>query len=312
MSVEGSVYVQFVDVGQGDCTLVVDTSAAEALVIDCNAASARTVLRKLRQCQVETVDVLISHWDADHYPGAVQVAKNFPARTLYFNFDTVRSADDEKRRRRHTTMLGLEDQSLQQTELHPALRGYSGTVGTTTWRLLAPTHREILEALNHEDRNHGSAVVEIVGKGARLLVGGDADGRVWQRLLAEGELDAVDVLRCAHHGGALGRGAPVVRDDVLLASIRPKALVVSTGTNNAHGHPRPQVIRAAVAVNSRVLCTQATPHCGAERPGPYSCAGSISVALESGVIAPSESEHQVRMIPLSPMCKSVVSTDEGE
>jgi competence protein ComEC len=302
MSAEGSAYVEFVDVGQGDCTLVVDVSTAEALVIDCKAGSARAVLWKLRRLQVETVDVLITHWDADHYPGAVQVAKNFPARNLYFNLDTVRYADAPLDRRQ-TTLLGLEDRALEESKLHPALEGCSGTVGGYTWRLLAPTHREMLEAHNHDDRNHGSAVVEIAGEGTRVLVGGDADGRVWQRLLVDGALKAVDVLRCAHHGGGLGRGAPAVNDDALLASLRPRALVVSAGTNNIHGHPRPQLIRAAVAISSRVLCTQATPHCGAARSGPYPCAGNISIALDSGIINPNEAVHEARMVPLIPMCK---------
>lgn len=59
MSAEGSTYVHFIDVGQGDCTLVVDRATAEALVIDCVAGSARNVLRQLRRLQVETADVLM-------------------------------------------------------------------------------------------------------------------------------------------------------------------------------------------------------------------------------------------------------------
>ena len=303
MSVEGNTYVEFLDVGQGDCTLVVDRSTAEALVIDCIAGSARAVLRRLQQVQVETLDVLITHWDFDHYPGAVQIAKRFPARNLYFNLDTVRPADASKRDRRQTTLLGLEDRALEEARFYSALEGCSGTVGECTWRLLAPTQREMLEAHNHEDRNHGSAVVEIASEGIRVLVGGDADGRVWQRLLVDGTLKTVDVLRCAHHGGGLGRGAHAVNDGALLASLRPRALVVSTGTNNVHGYPRPEVIQAALAINSRVLCTQATPNYGAARLGPYLCAGNISIALDSGIIAPSEIEHEVRMAPLMPMCK---------
>ncbi|HQU45703.1 MAG: hypothetical protein B7Z73_12055 [Planctomycetia bacterium 21-64-5] len=43
--------------------------------------------------------------------------------------------------------------------------------------------------------------------------------------------------------------------------VQPKVAVVSVGTSNTHGHPRPEVISALTGCGSAVVCTQITNQC---------------------------------------------------
>jgi competence protein ComEC len=293
----------FVDVGQGDCTILVDRESNEALLVDCRAASVRRVLRYLRDESVRVLDVLITHWDADHYSGAVRIAQNFRARSLYFNIDTVRSEDPGRESRRERALLTLLELPEAETALQAATEGVTGTIGSVQWSVLAPTQRELLQCFIARDRNHGSAVVHIQGAGSNALVGGDADGRVWERLRHEAKLPAATVLRCSHHGGSIEgvQGAISSRD--LYEVVRPKVVIISAGTTNRYGHPAEATVREARAAGARVMCTQATPRCsapaGTERP----CAGDVTLHLDSGRVAPDEVTHGASMMALRPLCR---------
>jgi len=59
----------------------------------------------------------------------------------------------------------------------------------------------------------------------------------------------VDVLKVAHHGSKTSS------TEALLLATRPKAAIISAGTNNRYGHPAPEVLARLKNAGSTVYRT---------------------------------------------------------
>jgi hypothetical protein len=105
----------------------------------------------------------------------------------------------------------------------------------------------------------------------RVIFAADSEVSQWQEVhRRSGQRQACDILAVPHHAGATDSSADELRW-LLDEAIAPKVAIVSVGTSNTHGHPRPDVIQAMSARGIMILCTQITLKCcdGLEplRPG---------------------------------------------
>ncbi|WP_165803782.1 ComEC/Rec2 family competence protein [Mycobacteroides abscessus] len=292
----------FLDVGQGDCTLVVDSATNSALLIDCPSSGVSTLLSYLKDNSIVLQTLIVTHWDYDHYGGVARVMDAVPTASVYYNVQFWNTNGNNPRIR--TTMKTFLDRDDAQSALRSAEVGAGGSVGDSVrWSLLAPTHAELTDASIKGNRNSGSVVVDIQAEGLRILIGGDAEESIWQRLLTEPLLSlSADILRWPHHGALLGTDG--ILGAKLIEAVSPKHVVISVGTNNVYGHPNQKTIQDAITT-SRVLCTQvnrvclATPHArndavveGAVPLTP--CAGTIvAQSLEGHLhVTPTTETHQ--------------------
>ncbi|MGO9294537.1 MAG: ComEC/Rec2 family competence protein [Streptosporangiaceae bacterium] len=312
--------VWFIDVGAGDCTLVIDVATKRALLVDCPSWHLRDVQRLLLDEQAILDTVIVTHWDLDHYGGAARLAVGLPVRRILYNHDTLFASEETPRSLIPTILKNFLNVPNADDVLESAEAGQSGAFGSVAWHILAPTHAEVTKAYVARRRNVASAVVDLRVAGLRVLIGGDAVGETWQRLLADAQLDA-DILRWPHHGADLANdGDGKIRDGVLDA-VHPSYVVFSTGARNTHGHPSAGIVER-VAARSSVLCTQVTPACfgfisRADRmtsaarsmieglPSSY-CAGTVYVEClaDTYTLMPSSIEHGVRIEQWpQPLCR---------
>jgi competence protein ComEC len=312
--------IWFIDVGAGDCTLVIDESTKRAIVVDCPTWHVQQVKSLLAEEHAILDTVIVTHWDLDHYGGASRLAVGFPVRKVFYNHDTLFPDGDSPKNLIKTALKNFLNIPLAQEVLRPAEVGQSGGFGSVNWQILAPTHYEVTKAYLQSKKNVASAVIDIKVENLRILIGGDAVGETWARLLADTDLHS-DILRWPHHGADLaGDRDGSIRDNVL-ASVQPKYVIVSTGSKNRHGHPSGLVVEAA-ASNFTVLCTQVTPGCfgfrtksdretsmaqttvqGLEKPH---CASTVCVECHSSSysVSPSPTEHESRIILWpEPLCR---------
>jgi beta-lactamase superfamily II metal-dependent hydrolase len=302
--------IRFVDVGTGDCSVVVDRATAQGLIIDCPAGGVRKLSRQLSS-DAELVgasfDVIVTHWDEDHYLGAIEIAGFVRARALYYNHDTLLSDVRSDRTRRLATLRQLLDAPLRDTELLPVIAGASHQMGHVVWLVLAPTQRELTQAVVTGDRNAASVVVQIDAYDERVLVGGDADGQTWRRLSYAGSLPRAGTLRTAHHGGMQRGNASGMDVAALLDHVQPSRVVISVGSRNRNGHPHPAVVDSAMGVGARVMCTQVTPRCNPSGVGAATpCAGDVTLKVAPGAatqVYPEPAIHHPRIAAWEqPMC----------
>lgn len=227
--------VTFVDVGQGDCTLVQLPDDKVMLVDAGEASAAGAVLDALEAAQVDKIDYLVaSHPHADHIGGMEAVlgaydvgevwAPDAPATTL--TYEGFLDAIDEKGLAINVAVAGAEIVSDD--------AGYTVDV-------LAPA-----EGTESEDMNDYSAIVRVTYGETSLLLTGDATAQE----IVDASPGHVDVLKAAHHGSETGTDAAV------MAETTPAYVVMSYAENNSYGHPDQSTLDAVAAAGS-VACSTA-------------------------------------------------------
>ena len=214
--------VTFLDVGQGDATLMQDRAAA--VLVDTGPPDG-PILARLRHAGVRRLDVLVvTHAQADHDGGAAAVLGALPVGLVLDGRDGVREPFGvrmarEARRRR----VGGS----------PARRGQVLRARPHGLRVLWPPAEPAARKAG-ADPNERAIVSEVDGGGVRMLLTADAESDVLDRL----DLRPVDVLKVAHHGSA-DAGPPA-----LLERLRPRVAGIEVGAHNTYGHPAPATLRA--------------------------------------------------------------------
>lgn len=298
--------VMFLDVGQGDATLVIDHGSKNAVLIDCPAGQERVVEAALDQSGSRLDTVIITHWDIDHFGGVLSLVGRRSCRRIMYNHDTLIAHG--KNSTIMATLRRFLDDSLRHVQLAAAEAGFSDEIGCLKFELLAPSHAQLTQAVASSDRNLASGVVKICVASLRVLIGGDADGRVWRRLLDAGVDLEVDILKWPHHGG-LGLSASNVDAPRLVTATRPGTVIFSVGSANRYNHPMPDAIHAVTTAGAEAVCTEATPQCHSAAVRGTRCAGTVAVRVyPSGlhVRTPTVSDHRAVVDGWSsPVCRAV-------
>jgi beta-lactamase superfamily II metal-dependent hydrolase len=227
---DSAARIIFLDVGQGDATLVISPDNRVAL-IDAGPAD-KGIVGQLRRHGVDTVDIAIAtHPHADHIEGLVEVFDALPVRHYMDNGvpQTTRTYRDllDRVRGSGVTYLEATPRSLR--------------LGGIMLRVLPPP----AEA---PDLNNGSIAVVVEFGQFRALLTGDSGAEELSHFLQLGVPD-VDVLKAAHHGS---------RDAVTpawLAATKPEIVVISCGRDNPYGHPDPWAVRYYETAASQVYRT---------------------------------------------------------
>jgi competence protein ComEC len=88
---------------------------------------------------------------------------------------------------------------------------------------------------NAQAKNNDSLVMRLCFRGASVLLEGDAERVVEERLVATHDLHA-DVLKVGHHGSATSTTTGFIR------AVQPRWAVISVGEGNNFGHPRMETL----------------------------------------------------------------------
>jgi competence protein ComEC len=222
----GELTVRFLDVGQGDATLIQHPDGA-TLLFD-GGPPEGGVVRLLRRAGVSRLDVVVAtHASRDHHGGLVDVLDRYPVGLLLDggdgNADTgFRAVLAEAARRGIRRVAAIAPMTLR--------------AGGLSIEVLSPPPRP--RGPPPEDPNP-RAVVAVVSAGAfDLLLSADAESDALLPL----DLPDVEAMKVPHHGSA-DPGLPSV-----LEELRPQVAAVEVGPNT-YGHPTPSTLRTLAAAN---------------------------------------------------------------
>jgi len=289
--------VHFLDVGQAHATIAVD--ADSALVVDCPRGGVEQAKALLSRVSLAHFDVVVTHQDMDHCEGVQDLLQRFgkPSTTLYIN-PVGRPKPEDKRYVRAVLEGILSEVEHLGASTADAVAGTAGSTGSIGWSVLAPTHRQLLNApLLGNVVNRLSVVILVQIGNFTFLIPGDIDDKAARELLDSGAQLSADVFLIPHHGAKLA----VI--DELLAAVDPEHAVISAGRKKTH--PNINTLTAVASRDCRLMCTQATLHC---HPGDLAdkyCAGTIVFDLSGNSlsVAPSRDDHRERIDQLeSPVC----------
>jgi competence protein ComEC len=213
--------VRFLDVGQGDATLVQHPDGS-AVLFDGGPPEARS-LRLLRAAGVRRLAVVVAtHASRDHHGGLLEVVERMPV-------DVLLDGGDGTYDRGFRAVVAAAREAG--TRVVPATAPVELAAGGLDIRVLSPPPRPAGPA--PEDPNP-RAVVALVSSGSfDLLLSSDAESEA----LAPLALPDVDAIKVPHHGSS-DPGLPDI-----LGRLKPEAAAIEVGDND-YGHPAPSTLRA--------------------------------------------------------------------
>lgn len=227
--------IHFMDVGQGDATLI--RQGNHAMLIDGGNNDQGTVLKSYLQYQgVENLDYVIgTHPDADHVGGLDVV--------LYkFSWDTVILPDLQKDTKTYQEVLEvIEDKGKKIT--YPEA-GDVYTLGNAEFTVISPTGEDYGENWN----DYSVGILLQFGEN-RFVFTGDAEEEAEQDMIEEHVDLSADVLKAAHHG------SDTANTMAFLEEVRPTSVVISCGEGNSYGHPRAGAMNNFRSIGAKVYRT---------------------------------------------------------
>ena len=243
----GELWLDFIDVGQGDATLLrfddgtkilIDAGPADGGwrahndVLKKRASAPRfesrsALERALARARIDKLDVVaITHAHPDHYAGLLAIVGKVEVEALWLNaqgFDELpASFRDEITRVSRRWVLPAElcgnpryfGQERSRVELIAPCPSYDPARGL----------------------NDNSLVIRIVHNGRRVLLTGDIERKSERALVASQADLKADILKVPHHGS---RTSSL---DAFIDRVQPTLALIGVGLHNAFGHPHAEVM----------------------------------------------------------------------
>jgi beta-lactamase superfamily II metal-dependent hydrolase len=261
------------DVGHGNSAVLHDHDGI--LIFDAGPGSILNEYLLENQIR-EIAALLISHSDADHLAGAINLlaSREFRVKEVYLNpdsrnagntFTVFRSALRDAKENRGTRVIPHLTATLSGS-FHP---------GATTVEILEPAPETALGGIGGRDlaekkmnANSMSAVVRLtVDNVPAVLLPGDMDADGLANLIRDYSTLPARILVFPHHGGRPGRADPAQFSYDLCNLVQPELVIFSIGRGK-HNTPNPAIINAVLAHSPQayIACTQLAVACATEKP----------------------------------------------
>ena len=221
----------FIDVGQGDSTLIT-TPNKDYILIDTGTASSRDELMKhLELSSVDEIDYLIlTHPHSDHIGGAERVLAEYDVKCVIMPDVATTTAQFDKL----YEGLALEKQSG--CKIYSAKPGDKYETDGCTMKIVGP-----LEIDDGELNNCSVALTFTYGEYDALFTG-DAEKSAEKLILSSGRDVDCELYKVAHH-------------KEFVEAITPEISVISCGKDNSYGHPNTEILERLHSIGSEIYIT---------------------------------------------------------
>jgi competence protein ComEC len=235
--------MSFLDVGQGDSTLV-RFPGGQSLLVDAGGGTdqfdvgARVIAPVLWASGVRRLETMvITHGDPDHLGGAPSVLRDFsPSRV----WDGVPVPP-------HVPMRAFRELAESRAVAWRTLkRGDQIRLGGAVIQVWNPP---VADWERQRVRNDDSIVLEIRYGNVSIVLPGDVGAAVERWLAPQFAPTGLRILKAAHHGSATSSSLE------FLEALRPAVVVFSCGRDNPYGHPVPQVVGRVKDIGATIFRT---------------------------------------------------------
>lgn len=214
---EGVLEVHMIDVGQGDCFLLIQDGET-ALIDTGEIEEGKNVVDYVKSLGITKLDYVFgTHPHSDHMGGMYDVITNFEIEKI-----VIPNLEDYKSTKNWYKILDDEMNSgAYEVEFAEVETIY--VLGDATMKIIGPINEP------EDEPNNYSTIMKVTLGEKDILFTGDAEKEVEKDLLATGkDLDA-EILKVGHHGSNTSS------HEVFLDAVDPEYALISTG--NKYGHP---------------------------------------------------------------------------
>ena len=223
-------HVYFLDVGQGDLSLITYPHNQKSVMIDTsgkisfkeksnnfNTYEIQNIIKFLKSKGIKKIDYLIlTHGDYDHMGEAINLVNNFKIKKVIFNCGEFNDLEkelikvlDKKKIKYYSCIKKL---NIDNNKLY------------------------FLQTKEYENENDNSNVIYTKLNGYKFMFMGDAGVEKEKDILDKYNISDIDVLKVGHHGSKTSS------DKQFIDEIKPKYSIISVGKNNRYGHPNKEVL----------------------------------------------------------------------
>lgn len=252
---DGELRIHFIDVGQGDSTLIELPDGKVALIDGGNTTQTteNAILRHLNALKIDTIDYLIvTHTDNDHCGALAKILRYKKVLNAYLPATNPENAGE-------TYAKFYQELLEENSALHYAYRQVVlDGEGEYAYRF-SFLYPYLYDTENAADYAEESSVMWLDYKGASAIFTGDAGMDVEAALMRDSELGflsdfgidlkSTEILKVGHHGSAYSTSADFLR------YLNVKIAVASCGAGNEYGHPSQAVIDRIADVDADLFRT---------------------------------------------------------
>lgn len=237
-----NAYIYYLDVGQGDSTLIVMPHLSKTILIDTGgkinyktpdwkkqkkkySIAKDSIIPFMRKLGINRLDYLIlTHGDYDHMGEASDIVDNFKVKNVIFNCG--------------------EYNSLEINLINKLNKDYYTCIDKINLDNLTLS---FLNTNEYDNENDDSSVIKFDYYNYKFLFMGDASIKREKEILNLYDLNNIDFLKVGHHGSDTSSSKGFI--DI----IKPKYSIISVGRNNRYGHPNGSVLD--ILNNSKIYRT---------------------------------------------------------
>ena len=232
-----TLQVHFIDVGQGDSTLIITPDKKTVLIDAGDEQHSSRTTGYIKSQGIDKLDLVIAtHPDADHIGGMDKVIKNFDIGMFSMPLvskDTKQYKEIKKE---------LKNKKLKNKPLYT---GDGLSIGKDVkLQILSPQKNK-----TYSDTNEYSIVARLLYKEVSFLFMADATMENEIAIINDFDDIRADVLKLGHHGSSTSTS------DYFLGKVNPSIGVISCGKNNKYGHPHKEVMNLLEKYNIIIFRT---------------------------------------------------------
>ena len=223
-SLDNSLNVYYLDVSQGDASLIISPRKKEVTMIDTgglttdeNYYTAKNIIKFLHSINIKKIDnLIISHGDFDHIGNAFYLVNNIKVGKVIFNNNEFNELE--------TNLIKiLQDKKIEFQKENSNLQGKY-----LTW--------QFLNTRLYDNENDNSLVTYLKYQDYTFLFMGDASKLTEEDIIKKYKLPKIDFLKVGHHGSKTSSSKEFI------SKINPKYSIISVGRKNKYGHPNKEVL----------------------------------------------------------------------
>ena len=224
--------IYFIDVGQGDSTLIV-TPKNKKILIDGGEGKTNVLFQYLLDRRINKIDyIIISHFDSDHCNGLIEIIEKMRVENIVMSKQSKESGEYKKileiikQKNIKVSSVKAEDKIIIEKNLYT--------------KILNPA-----EKFEFQDLNNNAIVAKLVYKNFSMLFTGDIE-KAEENLAKKykNELKST-ILKVAHHGSKTSTS------EEFLKYVEPQIALIGVGENNKFGHPNQITIEKLKNIRSQ-------------------------------------------------------------
>lgn len=224
--------IYFIDVGQGDSTLIV-TPKNKKILIDGGEGKTNVLFQYLLDRRINKIDyIIISHFDSDHCNGLIEIIEKMRVENIVMSKQSKESEEYKKileiikQKNIKVSSVKAEDKIIIEKNLYI--------------KILNPA-----EKFEFQDLNNNAIVAKLVYKNFSMLFTGDIE-KAEENLAKKykNELKST-ILKVAHHGSKTSTS------EEFLKYVEPQIALIGVGENNKFGHPNQITIEKLKNIRSQ-------------------------------------------------------------